>query len=186
MRKILMVLAFASAFTSWAVAQDGVPEVSKKPQAAMQRLAGLQGKWQSTVEYSADNGKTWQTSGGGRAEYTLKHKGMMLHENPLDTDQPGFHMDTSYGYDQYRDVYRVVAVDDVWGIFDLYEGQIEGNNLIVTNLKAATFFPVAEGVWRGFRLNIELSGDTRTTIIDKTDDGGKTWQPNFRVTYTKL
>lgn len=186
MKKIIAALALIGTFTNFVNAQESAAELRKKPLEAMEQLAGLEGTWQSRVEYSADNGQTWQVAGGGRAEYKFKHKGVMLHEQPLDTDQPGFHMDTSYGYDQYRDVYRVVAVDDVWGIFDLYEGQIEGNKLIVTNMKAATFFPVAEGVWRGFRLNIELSGDTRTTVIDKTDDGGKTWQPNFRITYTKL
>lgn len=167
-------------------AQNSVPEVSKKPLAAMEHFKGLLGTWESVTEYSADNGETWQNAGSSRADFALRQKGMMLVETPLDTEKPGFHMETSYGYDQYRDVYRVVAVDDVWGIFDLYEGSIDGNRLIVTNLKSGTLFPVAEGVWRGFRISIELSGEERTTVIDKTDDGGKTWQPNFKISYKKL
>lgn len=186
MKKLLLALIFLSPWAMSAAAQDAVPEPSKEPLAAMERLAGMLGTWQMVTDYSPDNGKTWQKSPPARAELKLRQKGMMLVETPLDTDQPGFHLESIFGYDQYRDVYRLVAIDDYWGIVDLYEGTIDGNRLVVTNLKSGTFFPIDENTSRAFRIAIDLTGDTRQMVIHKSDDGGKTWQPNFTITYTKI
>lgn len=186
MKKTLLALILLVPISMLAPAQDTVPEPSKEPLTAMQRLQGMLGTWQMVTEYSPDGGKTWQKSPPARSELKLRQKGMMLVETPLDTDQPGFHLETIFGYDQYRDVYRLVAIDDYWGIVDLYEGTIDDDKLVVTNLKSGTFFPIDEKTWRAFRIAIDLTGHTRQMVIHKSDDGGKTWQPNFTITYTKL
>lgn len=170
---------------STALAQNDTPEVSKAPLAAMQALKAMEGLWVMVPEVTFDGGKSWQANPAERAEVTFRQKGMMLAEVPLDPDQPGFHMESYITYDQYRRVYRVAAVDDVWGIMDLYEAQLEAGRLVGTNLKSGTFFPVEGGGWRGFRIAYELTSPTRRMIIDKTEDGGDTFEPYFRITYTK-
>ncbi|MBO6503472.1 MAG: DUF1579 family protein [Kordiimonadaceae bacterium] len=186
MKKLLLLVLLLSPWSVAAHGQENVPGPSKEPLAAMEQLKDMLGTWQMVTDYSPDNGKTWQKSPPARSEFTLRQKGMMLVETPLDTDQPGFHLETIFGYDQYRDVYRLIAIDDYWGIVDLYEGTIEDNKLVVTNLKSGTFFPINETTSRAFQIAIDLTGDTRKMVIHKSDDGGKSWQPNFTITYTKL
>ena len=186
MKKILLSLTLVTAFIFPASAQEEVPAPSRKPLAAMQKLEQLVGTWEQLSEYSPDNGKTWQKSPPARVEFSFRQKGLMLAEIPLDTHQPGFHLETFFGYDQYREVYRLVAIDDMWGLVDLYEGNIEDGKLVVTNLNSCTFFPIGPDQWRAFRISLDLHGAERKMVVDKSDDGGKTWQDNFRITYKKL
>ena len=165
--------------------EQAVPEVSAKPLQAMQRLAPLAGEWDMTVFYTPDDGETWDASPAQVVNLEYGHKGFMLEEMPATLDGTGFHMRSWLSYDQYREVYRKAALDDVWGIFDLYEGTIEDNRLILTNLASGTFFPVEGGNWRGFKLTLELQADQRWMWIDKTDDEGTTWQPAFKVQYVR-
>ena len=162
-----------------------VPAVSRVPLAKMQALEVLAGRWQMTVYVTEDGGETWAPTPTQDVELRFVHKGMMLEEVPGDLDSPGFHMHTFITYDQYRNVYRKAALDDVWGILDLYQGEIEGDRLVIDNLEAGTFFPIDENTWRGFRLTMELKPDRRWMWIDKTDDNGATWQPAFKSEYVK-
>lgn len=160
---------------------------SHVPQNAMKQLQQLAGSWKMTVESTNDNGKTWMASPTQNVNITLKHNGMVLEEKPSESDKAMFKMLTYITYDQYRGVYRKAAIDDVWGIMDLYEGKIVDNKLILDNLTSKTFFPISKDVWRGFRLTADLSltGNSRQMLIEKTDDNGQSWQPAFRATYIK-
>ncbi|MDF2178815.1 DUF1579 family protein [Aliiglaciecola sp. CAU 1673] len=158
---------------------------SKAPAEAMNKLSSLSGDWQLQVKASFDDGKTWQQSEPVSVQLVFKQRGLMLEEIPLQIVEQGFNMHTLITYDQYRQVYRKAAIDDVWGIMDLYEGQWQEDKLVFTNLKAGTLFPVGEDTWRGFRLTMQVSPDSRTTWIDKTDDMGKSWQPAFILEYKK-
>ena len=169
---------------SVSAAQEGdIPEASKAPLQAMQRLAPLSGVWDMTVHVTPDDGKTWNETPTQAVELHFAHKGFVLEEIPADLDSPGFHMRTYLAYDQYRDVYRKLALDDVWGIPDLYEGTLDGDRLVMTNLKSGTFFPLENGASRGFRLTLELKDTKRWMWVDKSDDSGSTWQPAFKIEY---
>ncbi|SDE41994.1 DUF1579 family protein [Kordiimonas lacus] len=161
------------------------PPVSEKPYGMMQKLALLEGRWTMTTEMTEDNGESWQAFPASEVDLHLRHKGMILAEIPADTASPGFHMETYISFDQYRNVYRKAAIDDVWGIMDMYEGTLEGDAIVFTNLKSGTTFPVGDGIWRNFRLTLELKSPTRMLHIEKSDDGGASWQKAFRITYRK-
>lgn len=162
-----------------------IAEVSRVPLQQMQKLAVLAGNWNMTVFITEDAGRTWVPTPQQSVEIEYVHKGFMLEEIPQDLDSPGFHMHTFLTHDQYRNVFRKAALDDVWGIFDLYQGSITNNRLVLDNLAAKTFFPLGDNVWRGFRLTIELKPDHRFMYIDKTDDDGNTWQPAFKAEYER-
>lgn len=179
------LLIIAIVFSSVAQAQNP-PEVSRVPLQEMAKLKLLSGKWNMVVEASFDEGKTWQTTPPATVTLDYRHKNMMLAEIPDDLSTPGFHMESYITYDQYRKVFRKAAVDDVWGIMDLYEGKFNGEELVMTNLKSGTLFPVGEGKWRAFRLTIELASPKRLITIEKSDDNGKSWQPAFKAHYEKI
>ncbi|GLX78021.1 hypothetical protein tinsulaeT_13610 [Thalassotalea insulae] len=187
MKKLLKILSLITFMFSFElIAESNLPKVSEKPLAMMQKLSILSGKWLARTDITEDNGKSWQQGKPKLVEFSFKQRGMLLEEMPIDIDKQGFHMQTYISYDQYRDVFRKAAIDDVWGIMDLYQGKIIDNQLVLDNLDAETFFPIGPNTWRGFRLTLELKANNRWLYIDKTDDKGSSWQPAFRVYYQKI
>ena len=162
------------------------PAVSALPHAAMQSLQGLVGEWRITSHFSDDRGESWQASPGSVVSIAYRQKDLFLMETPTDTSVPGFHVETVFSYDQYRKVYRVVAMDDTWGLMDVYEGTIVGDELLLTNIRSGTTFPMPGDKQRFFRLRVPLGGDRRTMVIDASEDGGENWFPSFRVEYQRL
>ena len=172
-----------------AIAQDNSeqqrPQVSIKPFKMMSQLSGLKGIWDLQTLYSDDGGDNWKDMGSVPIEIGFDQKDLMLYERPLEPNMKGFNMVSYITYDQYRKVFRKAAIDDVWGIMDIYTGNIENDKLVLTNLDSGTVFPEKDGRSRGFRLTLELKGNIRTMTIDATLDEGKTWQPNFKNIYSK-
>ncbi|UTW54665.1 DUF1579 family protein [Kordiimonas sp. SCSIO 12610] len=162
------------------------PAISEKPYTMMQKLNSLAGQWQMETKVSMDGGKTWTSAPKNRVTIQYDHKDMVISEKPVKAANGGFNMLSFITYDQYRDVYRKAAIDDVWGIMDIYEGKIHGDKLVMTNLKSQTLFPLEDGKWRGFRLTLELKSDLRQMTVESTDDNGESWSPNFVITYTKV
>lgn len=158
---------------------------SEKPLEMMSQLSGLTGEWELQTLYSADEGKNWQDMGKVLIEIGYDQRELMIYERPIKANEKGFNMVSYVTYDQYRNVFRKAAIDDVWGIMDIYSGEIVDGVLVLTNLEAGTLFPEGDCRSRGFRLTLELQGDTRTMNIDATLDEGKTWQPNFKNIYVR-
>ena len=183
--KCLLFLCATALFQVSNAQDETVPDVSQVPLQAMQRLAPLAGAWDMTVFTTPDDGTTWNSNPAQVVDLRFAHKGFMLEEIPASLEAPGFHMRTYLAYDQYRNVYRKAALDDVWGILDLYEGTLEDDKLVLTNLASGTFFPLPDGKWRGFRLTLELKEELRWMWVDKTDDEGASWQPAFKVEYKR-
>lgn len=186
MKNTLLIGLMLSLASFAAKAQENIPDQSKVPHTAMQRLAPMAGTWSMVLEYSPDEGATWQQSEPSEMETAYQLKNLILRERPTGSDASMFQTATTYSYDQYRNTYRIAVMDDTWGIMDIYEGAIEDGVLVATNLKSGTTFPINEDVSRAFRLKVKfLSATQRTLEIDKSDDGGKSWQPNFNLVYTK-
>jgi hypothetical protein len=150
----------------------------------MQRLRVLEGDYSLVVHVSNDGGKTWQEGAAQKVQLRLRHNDLLLEELPVELSEQGFHMNTYITFDQYRSVFRKAAIDDVWGVMDIYQGNIVDDSLVLTNLKSGTLFPVDADTWRGFRLSVPLIAGERTMLIEKTDDFGQSWQPAFKSVYT--
>jgi hypothetical protein len=171
-------------FSLLANAQNSDPGAAARSN--MQQLKVLEGDYILTVQMSQDGGKTWQDGEPHKVSIRLRHKDLLLEELPIKPGKQGFHMNTYLTFDQYRSVFRKAAIDDVWGVMDIYHGNILNDTLVLTNLQSGTLFPVAEGVWRGFRLSVPLTAGKRIMLIEKSDDHGQTWQPAFRSVYTPV
>lgn len=152
----------------------------------MQRLKVLEGDYSLVVHSSSDDGKSWQAGAAQKVSLRLRHNDLLLEELPVELAERGFHMNTYLTFDQYRSVFRKAAIDDVWGVMDIYQGNIVDDTLVLTNLESGTLFPVGDDSWRGFRLSVPLIAGERTMLIEKTDDLGQSWQPAFKSVYTPI
>ncbi|MEW6983973.1 hypothetical protein AAD001_15075 [Colwelliaceae bacterium 6471] len=194
-KQLLMIGQFIVLFSISMIsvhAKEQQHSPSEIPQSMLQKLEPLTGQWQMQVSMTQDDGKTWQAMPPQTVNLHFTHNAMVLEEKPELKENSGFSMLTYISYDQYRKVFRKAAIDDTWGIMDLYEGDIVNEQLVLNNLKSGTLFPIGPNIWRGFRLKVDLSLKIkngmafRQIAIDKTDDYGKTWQPAFVATYEKV
>ena len=181
-KPMVLALGLLAAFSSFAQPADPGAEARQQ----MQRLKMLEGNYSLVVYSSDDNGETWEAGPAQQVSFRFRQNELLLEELPVELAEQGFHMNTYITYDQYRDVFRKAAIDDIWGVMDIYHGQIVNNTLVLTNLESGTLFPVDAETWRGFRLSLPLVSGERTMLIEKTDDNGQSWQPAFRSVYSPL
>ena len=185
MRSWFFLVASACLAAAGASAADNLPETAQAPYDAMRELEGLKGAWTVSTEYVDQNGERSMLSKDVVvAEESLR--GLMLTEKHKERlEGQGFMLETDYSYDQYRNVYRLAATDDTWGVMDIYEGRVENGVLQATNLRSGTYFPTADGGKMHVRLTIPTKGDRRVMEVDHSLDEGESWRPLYRVTYER-
>ena len=153
---------------------------SEAPLRMMAKLESFVGVWDATLEMTSDGGETWTAGPTKRLKAAFRLNGLALADTPLETVDGGFSIEHHITYDQYRDVYRAVALDDTWGVMDVYEGRLEGDRLVLDNLRAETFFPSGNGDLLAYRLTFTIGADERSLFVDSSADRGESWSPAFR------
>jgi len=173
--KILIVLT--TIITSQAFSQE-MTEVEKIPLEQMEKLTSILGEWE-TVHYEYTEEGNWNKTATSTTVFTKKLKGKLIEEEIRNlTPATGFIVETSITYDQYRSLYRLAAIDDTYGLMDIYEGNLEGKKFVVTNLRAGTHFPSGDGGNIHFRLTFEeINNDNREFLVERSSDEGETWIP---------
>jgi len=175
MKKILFVIAFIF-YSPFIAAQTS--EIEKVPLEKMAMLDSILGKWH-TVQYAYEN-NAWKKIATSQVTYSKKLKGKMIAEEIHDLEPDNvFIVETFISYDQYRNLYRIAAVDDTFGLMDIYEGDfISPEKFQVTNLRAGTNFPTDDGGEMYFRLTFtEIDNDTREFLVERSTDNGMSWSP---------
>ncbi|MFY0638425.1 DUF1579 family protein [Maricaulis maris] len=154
----------------------------------MERLAPMAGAW-SVREFDSDRAGGWT---GGETAYTVTIRylldNMALREDVPERPIKPWRLETSIQYDQNRDVFRLVALDDTWGNLDVFEGVMgPDGRLVVDNLRADTPFVNADGSRTHFRLTIAIADvDHHSMRIDASNDAGESWRPFQRIERTRL
>ena len=184
MKKIILLISILLFNTVITVASN---DPSVKPREALSKLNGILGEWSITTYYYNPKEQAFQEQAKSTLTASSILKGLGIREQRVSVDDgAALGIDVTYGYDQYRDLYRFVILDDGWGVVDFYEGNIIGDQLIATNVGKNTDFPLANGGKLEFRFNIDLSGDERSVLIEMTADEGKTWSPLYRHDYERI
>ena len=184
--RTLVCAALLAAFALPAIAQE-TPATAQAPKAAMDRIDAIKGDWITTVDIMTQSGE-WETQSVNQIRIESHFGGLLFTEEELkrlEGDEASPALKVDYTYDQYREHYRLSAIDSGWGIMDIYEGVLEDDALVVTNLRADTNFPLDDGRALHFRLRIPVTGDERIMTIDMTTDAGATWRPFYRVSYRR-
>jgi hypothetical protein len=184
-RSLVLVLLFSGAVLAPFPAPAETQDPGAVARSRMAELAVLAGDFRSTTEFSPDGGSTWESGAPRVVRVEFVHGGMVLRERTVEGSGEGFDMLQLLTFDQYRNVFRKAAIDDTWGLMDVYEGRIDGDTLVLDNLRSGTTFPTEDGE-RYFRLRLELRSGERWMRIDASEDGGRSWRPAFRVRYRPL
>ena len=180
---IALTLAFSTIINP--LRAEGIPESAKAPAEAMAKLSGMLGEWMLTSEVMTEEGD-WATTATDRVSITAGLNNLLFAEHLQERlDGGGFVIETDFTFDQIRKVYRAAVVDDTWGLMDIYEGELEGETLVMTNMRAGTDFELQDGRRMNFRLSIPVAGDNRVVMIDQSVDSGETWAPFYRLTYKR-
>jgi len=185
-----LVLAVLAGLPSTALAQDEAVRRSwgAEARAEMARLAPMTGTW-TVHEFDSDRQGGWtedETAYTITIRYLLDN--MALREDVPERPAKPWRLETTIQYDQNRDVFRLVALDDTWGNLDVFEGVMdESNRLTVDNLRADTPFVDADGSRTHFRLTIEIIDfNHHTMLIEASNNAGESWAPFQRLDRERL
>ncbi len=90
-----------------------------------------------------------------------------------------------WSYDRYRKTYRMAYLDERFALFDINEGNWDGDRLVLTNLRANTTFPVG-GKQAHSRIMIrDLTPNRFLLEVAVSTDAGETWVHLLTATYTR-
>ncbi|HET9906369.1 MAG TPA: DUF1579 family protein [Anaerolineales bacterium] len=89
------------------------------------------------------------------------------------------------GYDRYREIYRFAWLDDKYAIFDVHEGNWQGDALVVNNLRSGTTFRFGHQDYFSRMTWHDITVDEFRVASDLSSDGGKTWFTQARSRYIR-
>ncbi len=157
------------------------------PAEAMQRLSSLAGEFRIEGVRHTQDGPVELLPTSATVVYTLNELALVERsDTDLGREQPVGLM-TVFGYDTYREVYRITVIDDTWGVPDIYEGRFVSDGVLVaTNLRSDTHFPLEGGGRLHFQLRWDLTESVKRFDVLMSGDGGVSWSPYFETRYIRV
>ena len=153
----------------------------------MEKLSSLIGKWE-TISTEKDREGNWITNKPSTSEINSFFDGTFIEEKAKILGN-GYEMNlrTTFGYMPRNGKYRLSVLDKEYAVFDIYEGNFEGDNLVVDNLASSTPFVTKDGTQYNFKLIYKLAEkDNHELVVLITADEGKTWNDYQKVAYKRI
>jgi len=160
------------------------PEYGPPPQ--IQKLHSMIGEWDIQFESRGapeETFKSYQTT----SSIVPLLNGAFLQERfsiPISSGQ-SVELVGILGYDRYREIYRFAWLDDKYAIFDVHEGNWDGEALVVDNLRSATTFLFGDLEFHSRMTWREISPAGFLMESDLSVDGGKTWFTQAKGRYLR-
>jgi hypothetical protein len=152
----------------------------------MERLRFLIGEWDIQPYLRSEDGE-WVASPPNQTTITALYDGAFLQEHvAIWFGDRTYNMFIIWSYDKFRQVFRMVSGDDVDGLILVYEGNFEGDTLVVSNVKSGTSTVDPNGNEHFYRLlSTKTSEDSFTDELQLSSDGGKSWLSFYRAMHTR-
>lgn len=175
----------------------------------MSALAGLEGEWDIELELpttSGDGAPAWSAWSTSRSTVTPILGGAALDERsfgfpftPGATGTDGltrWEYAALWTYDRFRATYRVVSVDSVQGLAEVFEGSFVDGELTLTNLGTGTASPLgSDGGRQKTRIVLSELGRDRfvltwwsadeSLVAEAGDAHQVPWTPAMRMVYRR-
>ncbi len=145
-KTILLLLCFAG--NLWAQYDYSPGFKAGKPE-EMNKLAFMEGDWEINEYWTPEKdlpNPNWKPMGKSSSTFKLIFSGAFILESskgfPIQPMHEGFsawEYTALYSYDRFQKKYRCIASDNIFGLSDIYEGNFEGNDLVLSNHTTSTF-----------------------------------------------
>ena len=89
-------------------------------------------------------------------------------------------------YDRFNKRYRLSAADAMTGQLDIFEGDWDGDQLVLTNVRADTFVTDQSSGQRFHSRLVIVPGEPLTIESAFSPDAGKAWFPPSRQEFTRI
>lgn len=89
-------------------------------------------------------------------------------------------------YDRFNKMYRLSAADAMTGQLDVFEGNWDGDRLVLTNARADTFVTDQSSGQRFHSRLVIVPGEPLAIESAFSPDEGKTWFPPSRQEFTRI
>jgi hypothetical protein len=170
-----------------ALAQTGPGGPGQIAREQMMRVADMAGDWTVTVFGQNADGQ-FAALGEEPSHVHFILNGMALREDAQADSLAGFQIESTLQYDQNRETFRLVSMDDTWGNMDIYEGNFDPAGVLrLTNLRSGTTFVAADGSERHFRLSFTVHDANRNSFsVEMSGDAGQSWNLFQRYDRTRV
>lgn len=181
---LLPIFLFVS-FVSSSNAQE-LQDRSGSARAAMEALRPMAGEWLADVYMWGDG--AWSEPEKERATFNFILNDLAIRKLISERTPTGVRMETTIQFDQYRNLYRLVAMDDGWGNMDIYEGKMdEPGKIVFTNLRPETFAIGPNGEEYAFQLTLTIEDkNAHALFVEISTNRGETWMPFQRIERKRL
>jgi hypothetical protein len=182
---IMAVIIGLGAFPAFAQSTNNAPGQIAREQ--MMRLADMEGEWTATV-YGQNADGAFGVLGEEAAHIHYILGGMAMREEAHADTLAGFQIESTLQYDQNREVFRLVAMDDTWGNMDIYEGEFDPSGVLyLTNERSGTTYVTPDGSELFFRLSFTIHDVNRNSFkVEMSRDGGQNWDVFQRYDRTRV
>lgn len=208
--------AFLSAFLSLVQASpsdaqfDYTPGFDPGPQSEMRALDGLIGAWDIQLFFpardeSAADGWAWREWAQSNSVIEPRLGGVTLMEQnlgfPISAQSVGaegfdhWSYDTHITYDLVAATYRLIIIDNIWGLADIYEGEFDDSGADFSNLNTGSHTLMGRNgdIQKALIRITDLEQDSFVVewwTVDGADivEGGidaQPWMPSVRMEYTR-
>ncbi|GJL96567.1 MAG: hypothetical protein DHS20C06_03840 [Hyphobacterium sp.] len=175
----IFLSVFAPTGIAGAASEDNSPS-------ALQILEGHEGHWTVTGRRLDPDG--WTDIAPQMAEIENVYGGRAYVETTqIDYGSNQSGLQTTLTWDGFREVYRISALDEGFGLLDVYEGRLDSDGrLVATNLRSDTYFEFGEDTRLHFQLRWTFVSDDQFMFdVLMTTDGGASWTPYFELEYRR-
>lgn len=160
---------------------------SQKVKPHLKPYVYMLGHYNVEVYAPLPNGK-WKQDGTGFATFTPIMDGTYIREDvSTATSTYNLTMINTMGIDSRSNKFKLFALDKEYGVMDVYEGQVSGDTIRVTNLHSDEKFIGQDGQEMSFRLTYNLVPEGAfELLVEFTTDEGRSWKPYARHRYKTL
>lgn len=154
----------------------------------IERLQFMVGEWDIQAYSMGDDGEWVDSPLPKQTKIESQFGGAFLQEQEVQMliDGQVIRFFIMWSYDQYREVFRMIACDDTEGLMDVLEGNFKGDTVVVSNTNTGTPIFDVDGNKAFLRLSsTQTSKDSFTDEMHESFDNGESWLPIYRAVHSR-
>lgn len=158
-----------------------LPSSAQSEVYGIKELAYLTGKWKAVTNVMTRSG-SWKETTTDTVEFSFVKKG-----NYLKAVMGGqYEYELVFSYDQFQRKYRVSSIDQVSGLLDIYEGNLQEGKLVINNVVKDTYYTMGGTNYYNRLTLSRTSTNEALMLIEGSGNRGEQWQLISQVLFYQL